>query len=1116
MKEFSSNLSTADEGSLLEEKLIRAFKNHSVEMSIKERVISFFDLGFDSSQLMKLVNSLEQQFQLQLNPALLFQYNTFEKLISYLESVLPKNLEDNTCSGEFREQDLAIIGMSFELPDAKELDELWTNLSNEKNSIKAVNRNWPYTPYPWGGYLEDISGFDPWFFNIPPFKAVLMDPQERLFLANAWHCLEDAGYAQKKEQNIGVIAAVMFHSYQYYGVEQKQKNLDAKIPQSSAASIANRVSYALNLTGPSFSLDSMGSSSLTALDLASRYLAAGEVDAMLVGGVNLCSHPFKLAGLLQDKLLSPSGVSAPFGQSADGYVPGEGVVVFLLKNAKKAMADGDSIYALIKGIAINHGGESSGFTVPNAKAQAQVLHAALQKADIKAQQVHYVEAHGAGTYFGDPIEFEGIQQVYGQRLKDKPLYVGSIKGNIGHLESAAALASILKVIAQFQHNCLAPSLHASPFNPALKLSEYPIHIVTQALPHTFLEFAGISSFGAGGSNGHLILKNFSKNLIKRTKTGFKNESYWVDEPSAHDPQPKPSLHAWGNEIKNIQAYQRRWIKQEMESLDLSPYSSLLVFLNSWQQEWVKALFASIEVNQPIYYVFVDDQQQFKESLHSLTGNLVPLIYYFAGMQEDEFSTSSSIRSQSQALAAFIDLVTPLHSFPELTLYLYSNRVHTLDNELVYSTQVPDIAQALKKEHPHWMIECVDIAIDFNEDSWPGTKPELAKTQYPDQGQCRKIDLLKLSIHSISLEQSGGALPVPSEHGDAEYRDIPHELLLFNQALIELDQFCFHLIKYKLVTQGLIWSEYKPSFISGLSDYADYFIFLLTQLKEFEKTHHADTNKNQIKTLDSLLQQRLELSKKYPSMVPFFNLLAVCADHLVSVLRGEITIQEVVFPYGHDHLVTAIRQDNPLANFYNQLIAEQVDQLVAVRDRPVRILELGAGLGAATTTVLNLCAHNVHYIFSDTNPQFLSQAMKTFGHHSGFQAHVLDINKPILNQTVDVIIAANVLHTAGEIRSCLMELRSLLNPGGLLLITAPTANSLFLASSFGLFKPGQGVQEDQTLQAGAWMTVSTWKKMLEDLDFNVRIHPTSLNLPQSMFIVTFPPLVKTANAMHRVA
>ena len=527
---------------------------------------------------------------------------------------------------EISNKDIAIIGISFELPDASNLEALWNNLSTAKSSIKTVKRNWHYVPYSWGGYLDNIAAFDPLFFNISPREAALIDPQERLFLANAWHCLEDAGYAGGKDKNIGVIAASMFHLYQHYGVEQCVQERDAKLPQSSSASIANRVSYALNLTGPSFSLDSMCSSSLTAIDLACRYLVNNEVDAMLVGGVNLCSHPFKLATLVQNKFLSSSGTSAPFHEKADGYVPGEGVVVLLLKNAQKALADGDSVYALIKGLAINHGGMGSGFTVPNASSQAQVINQALTKASISQEQINYVEAHGTGTSLGDPIELDALKRVFGKRASSKPLYVGSIKSNLGHLESAAGMASIVKVIAQFQAQAIAPSINALPLNPNLNINDVPIKIITSHLNHQSLQFAGISSFGAGGSNAHLILQNFSANRRQRPKTQYNKQDYWVhtSSPAKHhcyrlDMQVCPL----NTDLVDEEMYQldtgvgEHYFKLTTQGNRLDKAAIFLIESQLYPEQFITLLTQCIAVNSEVQFVFVHQSRTSWYELHAL-------------------------------------------------------------------------------------------------------------------------------------------------------------------------------------------------------------------------------------------------------------------------------------------------------------------------------------------------------------------------------------------------------------------------------------------------------------------------------------------------------------------
>ncbi|MGM9370841.1 beta-ketoacyl synthase N-terminal-like domain-containing protein [Legionella pneumophila] len=446
---------------------------------------------------------------------------------------------------DLNDDDMAIIGLSFQLPDANTLLQLHHNLAAGKSSIKKVKRSWSEQPYSWGGYLEDIDQFDPLFFNISPNEAKLMDPQERLFLSHAWHCLEDAGYANKQCQAIGVIASAMFNSYQNIAIN---KELQSPKPQSILAAIANRVSYVCNLTGPSFTIDSMCSSALNALDLACQTLKTKPIDAMLVGAVNICSHPFKLSALVENKFLSPTGESKPFSMHANGYVPGEGVVVLMVKKAKQALSDGDSIYAVIKSIVSTHGGHGQGFTVPNANAQASTIRQALTLANLTEEDIDYVEAHGTSTALGDPIEMEGLHQVFSGRQRNLP--VGSVKSNMGHLEPVAGFAGLMKVIAQFHYRVIYPSIHAEPLNPKLMSSLGVLSVASQYQENVTLNNAGISCFGAGGSNTHCIVGNVQNNLVQRKKTSYDLQSYWLEEEQQFSSvqwlhktlKPIPALH----------------------------------------------------------------------------------------------------------------------------------------------------------------------------------------------------------------------------------------------------------------------------------------------------------------------------------------------------------------------------------------------------------------------------------------------------------------------------------------------------------------------------------------------------------------------------------------------
>lgn len=397
----------------------------------------------------------------------------------------------------YRNEDIAIIGLSGKYPQANTLDEFWENLKNGKDSVTEVPKDrWDmddyFNPDPdqaskngqmyskWGGFLDDVDKFDPLFFNISPREAELMDPQERMFLEMAWTALEDAGYTRKqlndwvkkhKRPGVGVFSAVTSYTYVLLGLEQYDNGIMA-LPHSSPWSIANRVSYFFNFQGPSYPVDTACSSGLTAIHLACESLKRGECDVAIAGGVNLYLHPYKYLGMCQMKMLSPKGKCHSFGIDGDGFVPGEGIGVFVLKPLSQAIADGDHIHGVIKGTSINHDGATNGFTVPNPNAQASLITDTLNKSGIDPRTISYIEAHGTGTALGDPIEVTGLTKAFGAFTNDLQFCsIGSAKSNIGHLESAAGIAGITKVLLQMKHKTLAPSLHAETVNPNIDFAE---------------------------------------------------------------------------------------------------------------------------------------------------------------------------------------------------------------------------------------------------------------------------------------------------------------------------------------------------------------------------------------------------------------------------------------------------------------------------------------------------------------------------------------------------------------------------------------------------------------------------------------------------------------------
>jgi 3-oxoacyl-(acyl-carrier-protein) synthase/pyruvate/2-oxoglutarate dehydrogenase complex dihydrolipoamide acyltransferase (E2) component len=428
-------------------------------------------------------------------------------------------------NGVAKGEDIAIIGMNGIFPGAKNCSEFWELLKRSACSI---------TPYPeerkamidptlpkeefagiHGGFLSNIDAFDAKFFGISPHDAQAMDPQQRLFLQVVWGLMEDAGYTPDRlDRNMGVFLGLISNDYSLLAAQSTIATKD--LPRyADGYQIANRVSYVLDLHGPSMAIDTACSASGTALHVACESIRHGDCNSAIVGGVNLLLHPSRFQQYSYMNMLSPSNQCSPFGAAADGTVLGEGIAAVMLKSLSQAEEDGDHIYGVIKGSAINSGGHTNGFTVPNPAAHKALISNAIRNSQVTAESISYVEAHGTGTSLGDPIEIQGLQQAFERESQSKltsaACALGSVKSNIGHLESCAALSGLIKILLQFKHKKLVPSLHSESLNPLIPFA-YSHFYVQQTLSSwsAHPRRAGISSFGAGGSNAHIVLEEYTK------------------------------------------------------------------------------------------------------------------------------------------------------------------------------------------------------------------------------------------------------------------------------------------------------------------------------------------------------------------------------------------------------------------------------------------------------------------------------------------------------------------------------------------------------------------------------------------------------------------------------
>ncbi len=423
--------------------------------------------------------------------------------------------------------EIAIVGMSCRFPDANTPDKFWNNLISEKDVVKTFSKeetrlenasstlqedpNYINSNI----YLEEKENFDASFFGYLPDEAELMDPQMRLFHEVTWEALEDAGYTNQKDINTGIFATGspnpkwMVYANAKNREEQKIDEFTA-LQLSDISFLSTRISYKLNLTGPSIFIQSACSSSLVATHEASKSLLLGECDLAVAGGVKL--NNFSKQGYIYEEgmILSKDGKCRPFDKDSSGTILGEGCGVIILKRLQDAIRDNDKIHAVIKGSAVNNDGSTKvGYTAPSVKGQVKVIKKALSVAAINPNSINYIEAHGTATQLGDPIEIEALNEVY-HNVADFTCAIGSVKSNIGHLDAAAGVAGLIKTVLCLKNKNIPPTLHYKEANPKIPFANGPFYVNNEVVDCTTVSRmrAGLSSFGIGGTNAHLILEEY--------------------------------------------------------------------------------------------------------------------------------------------------------------------------------------------------------------------------------------------------------------------------------------------------------------------------------------------------------------------------------------------------------------------------------------------------------------------------------------------------------------------------------------------------------------------------------------------------------------------------------
>lgn len=1075
---------------------------------------SFSDYGVDSIVAVNLVNELNQKLDISLATTAFFDYSNVERLTMHIAelrglniSVTLKGLATTAASVESRSpyippepqsisqqkssrplpthpirhhepyhQAVAIIGMSGRFADSSDVDELWSHLAKGDDLVRKASR-WDLSDHvtndhhcEYGSFLDQLDRFDPQFFNISDVEATYMDPRQRILLEEAWHALEDAGYAGSSMDgsSCGVYMGCGRADYDQLFSENPP-------PQAfwgnDSSVIPARISYFLNLQGPAVAIDTACSSSLVAIHTACQGLWSGEISMALAGGVYLnCTPGIYVVGN-KAEMLSPTGRCSTFDQAADGFVPGEGAGVVVLKKLDDALADGDHIYGIIRGIGINQDGRTNGITAPSALSQERLERSVYERFFIDPQHITLVEAHGTGTKLGDPIEFGALTKAFRAFTEEKEYCaIGSIKTNLGHTAHTAGVAGVLKVLLSMRHKQIPPTLHYKAANTAIPLEGSPFYVNTslrewepgEGRPRQ----AAVSSFGFSGTNAHIVIEE-----------GPHFEEIMNDRPAY-------LIAISGNSPEQLHLLTSKLLGRlnSENSLSLGDISFTLLMgrrhlpfrltavvrtkeeLTQQLDSWMKKGKAPLLEQNVIYEREIREQPALKRF-----GNYC-ISQCNSMMNGDEYADE---------LDAIANLFLQGYSLDYGKLFVPG---------MQRRVSLPGTPFASKK---YWINNPRKLTFSGGPEqprlSEFGGKAYQAAIQYADDVTNREADSEEMSrwIQSNSefnmLDRLGqfmlmdafqrmGVFRSPEEWEQDSLRSslqiIPKYDRLFDALLQILHKAGLILIKEGKLVPEEAWTPEK--------------------LQE------------EMEGLRSQLEEKRELSAQV-------SLLTKCVEAYPEILTGQCSHLEIMFPDGSDELVKNIYKDTEGIDFYNRTMAGMVQAYIQellgrnLQD-PIRILEIGAGTGGASRFMLSALepyGERIEYRYTDISQAFTKSAEKEFAAQYPFvNFSVLDIERPLASQgyeinDADVVIASNVLHATRNIASTLKRVRSLLNMEGALFLLEITRDQDFNTLIFGL-TGGWWLfnDEEHRLPGTPVLSAASWQRCLSDNGFQ-EVRPVRL-------------------------
>ncbi len=942
-------------------------------------------------------------------------------------------------------RDIAVIGMAGRFGDAPDLDAYWRMIEEGRHClVEMPHRRWPTLEGARrrGGFLPDEDRFDPLFFRISPTEAALMDPQQRLFLETAFHALEDSGYAPEQLSGarcgvfVGAGAGDYAQRFRDAGLETNPLGLMGNVTSILAA----RISYFLNLKGPSVALDTACSSSLVAVHLACESLISGTTDIALAGGVAVISTPQFIVAASEGGMLSPNDRCATFDAAADGFVCGEGSGAVVLKRLADALRDGDAIHGVIRGSGINQDGRTNGITAPSAPSQAALEVEVYRRAGIDPATVSYVEAHGTGTPLGDPIEVEALTAAF-RRFTDRTGFcaLGSAKTNIGHALTAAGIAGLLKLLLMLRHKRIPPLVGFTEANPRIDFATTPFVLPTTAEPWTAAgpRRAAVSSFGFSGTNAHLVVE---------------------EAPAAPRRAPAEGPFLFVLSGRSEEARRARAV-----ALEAHPGASAADL-----RDVAFTLAAGREHYPHRLAIVAADAAGLRAALQAwLAGERGPDVLAGEARPEGPGPALTALGEQTarqapdlKALRILADLYVQGASFDWATL--------------------PGAAGGRRCSLPGYPFERVSCTIA------PGARLSRA-AHAVEQAEGRAA--LESRAPSDALTELQTAL------ADRPSPDLADQATAFQA----VEAWGRRALAGAYAAMGLFGRQVYT--VAGLRKAAgivpakrrlhDALADMLVRDGVLKREGDLLRVRAAAPATD-LAAERRRLAEAAPELAPFLALLARCIECLPEVLTGRMTPTEALFPDGRMDLVEPIYQGSRLAEHFNGLLADAVSTLAQRLGRPARILEIGAGTGGATAGILRALAapeavESYHY--TDISRGFVQLGQQRFGASHGFMRFAaLDIERDPREQgfeagSFDIVVASNVLHASHDIARAAGHAAALVAPGGFLLLNEVTALQDYATLTFGLTDGWWAFEDAERRIANApLLDVAGWRGVLAAAGF----------------------------------